>query len=188
MPTDRIMIKPVEPKTRYDPLKAWSASQGALLLSKRLAKMCTVGLVAAFGLAACSPAAPPGVDRDELDAAVSRAIGDPATCVLIGQIGSGRLLYRYNSATACDRELPSCSGPATTRIGEVLKAAARDRQSRTRSCDTTADASRGVGWASGPIAGTHLVYAAMMEGDRAFPGRVMADRLSGAFRRAKVSR
>ena len=188
MPTDRIMIKPVEPNTGYDPAKVRPASQGTLLMSTRLAKISAIGLVAAFGLAACSPGAPPGVDRDELDAAVSRAIGDPATCLLIGQIGSGRLLYRYNSATACDRQLPSCSGPATTRIGEVLKAAARDRQSRTLSCNTTADASRGVGWASGPIAGTDLVYAAMMEGDRAFPGRVMADRLSGAFRRAKVSR
>jgi len=28
----------------------------------------------------------------------------------------------------------------------------------------------------------------MMEGDRAFPGRMMADRLEGAFRKAKVSK
>jgi len=28
----------------------------------------------------------------------------------------------------------------------------------------------------------------MMEGERAFPGRMMADRLEGAFRRAKVSK
>lgn len=146
------------------------------------------GLVVALGLAACSPDAPPGVDRDELDAAVSRAIGDPATCVMIGKAGSGRLLYRYNSVTACDRELPSCNGPAITKIHDVLKATAKDRQSRALSCNSTADASRGVGWASGAIAGTDLVYAAMMEGDRALPGRIMADRLSGAFRRAKVSR
>lgn len=157
-------------------------------MSARSTTMGVLGVALILGLAACSPDAPPGVDRDELDAAVSRAIGDPATCVLIGQAGSGRLLYRYNSATACDRELPSCSGPGTTRIGEVLKATAQDRQPRTLSCNSTPDASRSVGWAAGPIAGTELVYAAMMEGDRAFPGRVMADRLSGAFRRAKVSR
>ena len=143
------------------------------------------GLFVALGLVACSPDAPPGVDRDELDAAVSKAIGDPATCVLIGEVGSARLLYRYNSVTACDRELPSCSGPGTTRIGDVLKATAKDRQPRMLSCNSTPDASRGVGWASGPIAGTDLVYAAMMESDRALPGRIMADRLSSAFRRAK---
>jgi hypothetical protein len=157
-------------------------------MSVRFIRMSALGVAAVLGLAACSPDAPPGVDRDELDAAVSKAIGDPATCVLIGKAGSGRLLYRYNTATACDRELPACEVPGVTRITAVLKISARDRQPRTSSCNSAADASRGVGWASGPIAGTDLVYAAMMEGDRAFPGRMMADRLAGAFRRAKVSR
>lgn len=147
-----------------------------------------VSLAAALGLTACSPDAPPGVDRDALDAAVSTAIGGSATCVLIGKAGSGRLLYRYNTATACDRELPACDGPGVTKIAAVLKATAKSRQDRALSCNSTSDASRGVGWASGPIEGSDLVYAAMMEGDRAFPGRMMADRLSGAFRRAKVSR
>lgn len=157
-------------------------------MSARFRLKVALGLAAAFALVACAPDAPPGVDRDALDAAVSRAIGDPATCVLIGKAGSGRLLYRYNTATTCDRELPACEGPGVTRIAAVLKATARNRQVRTLSCNSTADASRGVGWASGPIAGTDLVYAAMMEGDRAFPGRIVADRLAGAFRKAKVSR
>lgn len=147
-----------------------------------------LGAFAALGLAACSPSAPPGVDRDELDAQVSRAIGDPASCLLIGKAGSGRVLYRYNTATTCDRELPACSAPGKTKVKALLEASARDRQVRQLSCNTTADASRGVGWAAGPIAGTELVYAAVMEGDRAFPGRMMAERLAGAFRRAKVSR
>ena len=146
------------------------------------------GLAAAVGLASCAPDAPPGVDRDDLDAAISKAVGDPATCVLIGKVGSGRVLYRYNTATACDRELPACDVPGVTKIALLLKTTAKDSQARTLSCNSTSDASRGVGWASGPIAGTDLVYAAMMEGDRAFPGRMMADRLEGAFRRAKVSR
>jgi hypothetical protein len=55
------------------------------------------------------------VDRDELDAQVSKAIGDPASCLLIAKAGSGRLLYRYNSATACDRELPNCTAEASRR-------------------------------------------------------------------------
>lgn len=142
----------------------------------------------ALALVGCAPTAPPGVDRDELDAAVSKAIGDPATCVLIGKAGSGARVYRYNSATACDRELPACDKAGVTKVGALLDATARDGRPRTLSCNSTADASRGVGWASGPIKGTDLVYAAMMEGDRAFPGRMMADRLDGAFRRAKVSK
>ncbi len=146
------------------------------------------GLAVAMGLASCAPDAPPGVNREELDAAISKAIGGSATCVLIGKAGSGRLLYRYNTATACDRELPACDVPGVTKIAAVLKVTAKDSQPRTLSCNSTSDASRGVGWASGPIEGTDLVYAAMMEGNRAFPGRMMADRLAGAFRRAKVSR
>ena len=139
-------------------------------------------------MAACAPDAPPGVEKQTLDAAVSRAVGDPNTCVLIGEKGSGKVLYRYNTATACARAFPDCDGPGTMQVKDLLKAVAEDGKPRKLSCDTTADASRGVGWAAGPIAGRDWVYAAMMEGDRAFPGRMMADRLEGAFRRAKVSR
>jgi hypothetical protein len=128
------------------------------------------------------------VDHDELDAAVSRAVGDPNTCVLIGKAGSGQVYYRYNTATACARDFPACDQPGTRKLKALLEATAKDRQPRALSCNTLADASRGVGWASGPIAGTDLVYAAMMEGDRVFPGRMMADRLETAFRRAKVSK
>jgi len=144
--------------------------------------------VAILLLAACSPSAPPGVDPDELEAAVSRAIGDPASCLLIARAGTGQRLYRYNSATACDRELPACDRPDAIKISAVLDRVVKDRQLRQLSCNSLADGSRGVGWASGPIAGTDLVYAAMMEGDRALPGRVMSDRLETAFRRAKVSK
>jgi hypothetical protein len=157
--------------------------------SRRPPEALAVAAAAAlFLLTACSPGAPPGVDRDELDAAVSRAIGDPNSCLLIAQMGSGRVLYRYNSATVCDREFPACNRPGKTKTGKLLEATAHDGRPRQLSCNTTADASRGVGWASGPIAGTDLVYAAVMEGDRSFPGRMMAERLDRAFRRAKVSR
>lgn len=146
-----------------------------------------VGLLACGLLAACSPDAPPGVDKAVLDAAISRAIGDPNTCVLIAERG-GRTLYRYNTATVCARTFPDCEGPGQMAVGDLLDAVARDGQSRLLSCPTTPDRSRGVGWAAGPIAGTNTVYAAVMEGDRAFPGRMMADRLEGAFRRAGVSK
>lgn len=131
-------------------------------------------------LGACSPGAPKGVDKETLDAAVSRAIGDPATCLLIAEQGSGKLVYRYNTHTACARTLPSCTGGQQS-LDQLLKATLKDGQARTLSCNSNVDASRGVGWASGPIPGKGLVYAAMMEGDRAFPGRMMAERLAKAF-------
>jgi hypothetical protein len=142
----------------------------------------------ALTLAACAPTAPPGVDKGRLDDAVSQAIGDPASCLLISKAGGGGTLYRYNTATACGRTLPACDGPGQRTVTDLLKATAADGKARTLSCDTLPDGSRGVGWAAGPIEGTDLVYAAMMEGDRAFPGRMMADRLEGAFRRAGVSK
>ena len=144
--------------------------------------------MAALSLAACSATAPPGVDREQLDAAVSRAIGDPNSCLLIAQAGTGKAYYRYNTHTACDREFPSCEGVEKTKLGKLLNRTVETRAPVQLSCDSLGDGSRGVGWAAGPIAGTDLVYAALMEGDRAFPGRMMADRLEGAFRRAKVSK
>ncbi|MBJ7412842.1 MAG: hypothetical protein JHD15_21145, partial [Phenylobacterium sp.] len=48
------------------------------------------------------------MDRDLLDAEVSKAVGDPNSCVLIAKAGSGRALYRYNTATACAREFAAC--------------------------------------------------------------------------------
>src|SRR3954451_10067006 len=89
-----------------------------------------LALASALSLAACSPGGPPGVNRDELDAQVSKAIGDPASCLLIAKSGSGRLLYRYNSATACDRELPACSAPGKTKVAHLLEATAKDGQPR----------------------------------------------------------
>jgi hypothetical protein len=138
-------------------------------------------------LAGCAPGAPPGVKKQALDDAVSRAIGDPNSCLLIAEKGSGKVLYRYNTATACARAFPDCEGPGTMKTKDLLETVAKDGRPRQLSCNTLADASRGVGWAAGPVAGKDLVYAAMMEGDRAFPGMMMADRLEGAFRRARLS-
>ena len=141
--------------------------------------------VAGLALGACSPTAPKGVDKEKLDEAVADAIGDPASCLMIAEQGSGKLVYRYNTYGACDRALPACDGPGTRKLQDLLKAAVKDGQPRALSCNTQADASRGVGWASGTIPGkTPLVYAAMMEGDRAFPGRMMAERLARAFQKA----
>ena len=133
--------------------------------------------LAALSLAACAPGAPKGVDKDKLDAAVSDAIGDPNTCMMIAEQPSGRIVYRYNTATTCDRKLPSCQGDAQWKLKDLLAATVKDGQPRTLSCNTTADASRGVSWLAGTIPGKGLAYAAVMEGTRTFPGRMMADRL-----------
>src|SRR6201996_5385225 len=160
------------------------------MTARRAAALSLAALsLAALALAACSPGAPKGVDKDTLDGAISRAIGDPSTCLLIAEQASGKLVYRYNTHIACDRSLPACtatgaSGPVTQTPDDLLKTTLKDGQTRTLSCSSTQDASRGVGWAAGPIPGKGLVYSAMMEGDRAFPGRMMADRLSNAFKAA----
>ncbi len=138
--------------------------------------------LAAITLSACAPDTPKGVDRDRLDEAVSRAIGDPTTCLLIAEQAGGRLVYRYNNHTACARALPACDASGTRTVDQLLKATLTDGQPRTLSCSTTNDASRGVGWASGVLPAKHLAYAAMMEGPRAFPGRMMAERLDRAFK------
>ena len=145
--------------------------------------MAALGL-AALTLAACSPDAPKGVDKAKLDQAISNAIGDPATCVMLAEQATGKVVYRYNTHTACARSLPACDAPGERTLEDLLKATVKDGQPRTLSCYTQADASRGVGWASGPLAAKGLVFAAVMEGDRAFPGRMIADRLTRAF--AKV--
>ncbi len=136
--------------------------------------------LAAMTLAACSPGAPKGVDKARLDQAISNAIGDPATCVMIAEQATGEVVYRYNSHTACARSLPACDTPGERTLEDLVKATAKDGQPRALCCYTQADASRGVGWASGPLSAKGLVYGAVMEGDRAFPGRMMADRLARA--------
>jgi len=153
-------------------------------MRRRQAGLCALALMAASCVAACSPGLPNGVSQDRLNEAVSDAIGDPNTCVLIGKRGSGEVIWRYNTHTTCDRSLPACDAPARRTVDDLLKAAARDGQPRTLSCSSTPDGSRGVGWAAGPVPGHPLVYAAVMEGQRALPGRIMADKVEGALKDA----
>jgi hypothetical protein len=149
----------------------------------------TAAVLAALGLAlgACSPGAPKGVDKDKLDEAVGGAIGDPATCVLIAEEPSGKVVYQFNNHIACGRSLPTCAAPgATQTLRQLLKATEADRQPRMASCTWPNDPSRGISWAAGPLPGKNLTYAALMEGARALPGRMMAERLEDAFKSAGV--
>jgi hypothetical protein len=152
----------------------------------RVASALVAPALIAMALAGCAQEAPKGVDKAKLDAEISGAIGDSATCLLIAEQGGAKVVYRYNTRTVCARTLPACDRPQAQTLEDLLKATAKDGQPRTLSCNTTADASRGVGWASGVIAGKGLVYAAVMEGERALPGRIMASKLASAFRDAGV--
>jgi hypothetical protein len=142
----------------------------------------------ALALTVCSGGSdlPKGVDEEKLYAEISSAIGDPNTCVLIGRQGAGEVVYRYNSHTTCGRSLPSCQGAATRTVDDLLKATAKSGEPVATSCSSVADNSRGVGWASGALTGKGqgLVYAAVMEGERSFPGMMMNDRLSRAMKDA----
>jgi len=153
-------------------------------MSARSALTSTTLTLLALTLAACGPRLPKGVKADKLDQWVSDQIGDPNTCVLIGRQGSGDVVWRYNTHTACARTFPACDAPGAQSVNDLLKATAKDGRARTLSCNTTADASRGVGWASGSLPRHGFVYAAVMEGQNALPGRIMAEKLDGVFKDA----
>jgi hypothetical protein len=143
--------------------------------------------VLALGLTACGPKLPEGVDEAQLSEAVGRAIGGPNTCVLIGD-AKGRQAWRGGAYVSCARNLPACDG-ATTTTENALKAWA-GKPARFVSCPSSADGVNSVGWAMGPVPTgegkppRNLSYVAMMEGDRALPGREVQERVERAFKKA----
>jgi hypothetical protein len=143
---------------------------------------------AAVLLAACSPT-PGGVDKDVLDNAVGSAVGDPATCVLIAEKDTGKVVYRWGQAIICQREFTDCRTPSSILSADALIKLAVAGDERTESCDIQDGASR-VAWASGPITAGKgakhgpLVYAVNMEGVQALPGREIKARLEPALAKA----
>jgi hypothetical protein len=141
-----------------------------------------LGLSAAV-LAACAPAAPKGVDKAILDEAVSRAIGDPGTCVLVAE--NGKTVYQYGTHVVCGRTLPSCEGQGVQTLEQLLKATPPTAARKTASCRSNPAGTRLVAWASGPVEGRPgMTFAAVMEANEAPPGIVIADKLTAAFARA----
>ena len=134
---------------------------------------------------ACTPPSGRGLPRDALDDAIGRAIGDPSTCVLLADRASGKVVYRYGDHFQCDRALPRCDGSGTMTASGALPFAARP-DGRLVSCNATPDGVRTVGWAAGKVPSTRrdLIYSAVMEGERALPGREMSARLADAFANA----
>ncbi len=139
-------------------------------------------LLAALLASACAPNAPKGVDKAVLDQAVGKAVGDPGTCVLIAQ--GGKTVYRFGSNVVCGRKLPACGGGLAQTPDDLLEAALASKTPMTASCPSNLEGSRLVAWASGPIEGHDMVYAAVMEGDNVPPGVVIADKLGAAFKSA----
>ncbi len=138
----------------------------------------------ALSLAACSPGAPPGRrQRRCWTQAVGKAVGDPSTCVLIAQRSASS-----STATTPTRPAAASCRPAAAAgpdPGRAPGKAPTQGPDAPPAAPAIADGSRRVGWASGPIAGHDLVYAAVMEGDRrSCPGVVIADKLDGAFKDA----
>lgn len=131
-------------------------------------------LAAGALLAACEPGPPRGVSETALSEAIGAAIGDPATCVVLADT-DGRILYRYQALAACARALPTCADPASRTAEDLAKLAARGHAEQS----TCGPAS----WAAGPTPREGVVYAAVMEGERALPGREIARRLEGVFAR-----
>lgn len=142
-----------------------------------------IGVLAAT-LSACAPGAPAGVDKAKLDDAVSRAIGDPGTCVLIGD--GGKVVYRYGTNVICGRKLPTCEGQGVQTLADLLAVAPTSGLPKTASCRSNPEGTRIVAWAAGPIEGSSLVFAAVMEGNEVPPGVIIADKLKTAFARAGV--
>jgi hypothetical protein len=145
-------------------------------------------LALGFALCACSSGLK-GVDESALQDAVSRAIGDPATCVLLVD-QTGEVAWRYGTHMTCARDLPACAKPGETQtIEDVARRAAKGDETAA-SCPSSPDGLRSVGWASGTVQASPnahhkpLSYAAVMEGERALPGREIQARLADAFSQA----
>jgi hypothetical protein len=122
---------------------------------------------------------------DSLDHAIADAIGDPATCVLLADATTGKILYRYGAQFNCVRGVPACDRPGFMSATQALSLAATPG-GRGASCASQPDGSRTVGWAEGRATSRRrtLLYSAMMEGQTAMPGHEIAARLQGAFERA----
>ena len=137
---------------------------------------------------ACSPSIE-GVDEAALTDAVGSAIGDYNTCVLLVD-KAGEVAWRYGTRMTCARQLPACADDGGVTTVDLLAGAAAKGFETAISCPSKPDGSTSVGWAAGPVrAGEGApheprFYAAVMEGERALPGREIKVRLENALARA----
>lgn len=138
--------------------------------------------------AGCAPSLPRGVDSVALEAALDDAVGDPNTCVLVGQARTGRLVWRYGSHGTCGKVWPACNGTEARSVEALLKTAGREGAEIWASCPSNPDRSRTVAWAAGPVPGRpDLVFTAVMEGAKTPPGVVVGDKVRSALQRGGLS-
>ena len=104
--------------------------------------------------------------------------------VLIAE--GGRTVYQYGTHMVCGRSLPTCDGQGAQTLEQLLKATPATGDRKTASCRSNPEGTRIVAWAAGPIEGSDLVFAAVMEGNEVPPGVIIADKLKTAFARAGV--
>ncbi|HEY5107603.1 MAG TPA: hypothetical protein VII73_12665 [Caulobacteraceae bacterium] len=136
-------------------------------------------------LGGCAKPPGGGIPHDALDSAIGAAIGDPSTCVILAERVGGKRVYQYGEDFNCTRPLAACDRPGTL-TGKGALALADTPEGREASCPSNPAATRSVGWAEGRVVSTRrdLVFSAVMEGDRALPGREIAARLADAFSQA----
>ena len=127
-------------------------------------------------LAACAPKGPEGVDPDILAQAVGQSVGDPGTCVVLAERETGNIVWKSAKSYVCARTLPSCVTSAERSVEDLAKEAAKGGVLMTGCSNVT--------WAAGPTRRENLVFAAVMQGERALPGIEIARRLDKAFERA----
>ena len=130
-------------------------------------------VVLAAALSGCSPKLPEGVDAERLTEAVGSVIGDPATCVIVAEQGTGKVLWRSSRRQVCSQEREACTRPGRTTPEALVQEAAKGATLMT-GCES-------VSWAAGATPRPGVVYAAVMYGARALPGREIARRLDSAF-------
>lgn len=140
-----------------------------------LARAKTLALVPLLLLGACSGGLPQGVKKEALIENVGAAIGDPATCVVLVEAGTGKVLWRSSNMTVCTVERQACTRPGTTTVLDLAEATAKSGETLTTGCES-------VSWAAGPTTREGVAYAAVMYGERALPGMEIARRLDGAFK------
>lgn len=147
------------------------------------------GLILVAGLlTGCAPKLPDGVDETRLTELVGRAIGSPSTCVVVAN-ASGTIVWKAGGYITCARNLPTCAGGDPVTAEAVLHAAI-GKPARIASCPSDATGVNTVGWAIGPVPtgegkpARNLTYVAVMEGERALPGREVQERVEHAFAKA----
>lgn len=132
-------------------------------------------LVCGVVLASCAPKPPSGVNEEALWNALGDAVGDPNTCVVLAEAKTGKVIWKYQALNECGRALPACSTAGNRTAIDLAKMVAGNGGSVAEGCSN-------VSWAAGPTPRNGVVYSAVMQGGRALPGMVIADKLDNVFK------